>query len=398
MKSSITLILLFFCCNKLIAQYQFDSSFSLSKINFNTDFDMSEYAHVKGFGHNYFALFQYPANDSLVIYNFDINKGCFVDTLQLQHVPDMFVRDICITANHIILIGTGRFININRKSLKFYYHERNTTDVFSAATVMDGGYICLFSDYFYGVNRPSIILNVFDPATNRIIKNAEFNTVGVLPQMLHRWVVSCGDKLLVFSPFSPIYKIINRELKCVATKNLSQSFGIDSMSNNFGKRFDQFIQNEKLRIERQPEESTVFNTKDFCTMISDSIRKNYSYIEKVLTYNDTEVVISMYRPGANFDYRSVYVFAPFQNKIKKIFPKWRSTTAEFILKKEDALTIDLSNDANKAAYFYNNEIYDFGLSPDSLVSLKMSKDDYLERKFQFVFKNGYQWHIQKFQF
>lgn len=352
-------------------------------------------------------------SESLVIKTIDLISFRLlnVDTIRDKRTDfgyEMFIP----SSKRDVIIGYKRLLVYNRIDKTIYRQDFDSVK-FTAGYQLNDSIIVLSIIYSYhpGDGVSGINLATFNLNNHRIenIKRAFFPGTA-MSHMGINWTFSSKDYFYAVTPMSgKIYKY-DLKLNLMDSSDIPIAWSNKKSNVAFEKKADGILLRDWNRINnlykklgrdsinnnRSLISSDVFG-KDFMSYVSDTVRAHYEYIEKVVPYNDSEVILSICKPDYHSQYRDILIYNFKENVIKKRYDKWQTYRKDTVNRFEDYFFASVIFNRKCPPYFHNNRVYTCTLYNPALYTTG-SKDSLDVTIANDIKKNGYKWHLLEFQF
>lgn len=282
---------------------------------------------------------------------------------------------------------------------------------FSKIERIDNQTLLLYDLYPYHPydGKSQVYLYVFDIKKKKITDSSMVDFEGIsLGNIVHQWLRVVNKNIYLVAPLSGQVKVYNSKLKQIDNyllpilkKELKQNKSfVDYMDNNkkiADKELLDFRNEKGEKYVMQNKIQSSYYEKDALLKRMDTLRKKYHYIEKVFTYNDSTIILTIYRPEYLVEFRDVYFFNLNQKKITDSIIAWRcEPQKDGIIKHiENYFTVDLINSYLIEPFFYNGKVYAKSIYPIELFQNGTKKE--LDQKyFQFSLKKPVIWTLLEY--
>ena len=349
-------------------------------------------------------------SDTLVTFKvkkLDLGSEKIVDSFSLPPIPRrFFITDIIPGKDFTVFVGFGKIL--------FFPHNSSRVLIdpdadFRFALRLNDSLVLLYSLYNYhpGDGQSGMHMSIFNLKSEKVEKSLVYKFPGVaMGHMTINWVTNDSKYIYAFAGLSgrvfkydfnlaPISNsIVPIFPDSVRTSNYAFESRTDSIIASEWKDLKQKLLENDTAKEKVTYKSTVYS-KDFMSNNSQDLRAHYTFIEKVFKLNESEVLLTISRPGYFLLYRDVVLYNLKTNTITEKYQNWKTGRAKTISIPEDFYTADLINDQIAAPYFYNNKVYsvnyyDIGIfKPGPVDSLN-------ELQHNEIMQNGYKWQLVKY--
>lgn len=344
----------------------------------------------------------------------DLNINSF------SKIASFSITDSRINFSYMDILATKeRDIFIGNNCMYIYNRAKKTSDFIEKDTVMyDRGYslndslILLSSIFNYHPldGFPGVHLTVFNLNNKKIIKHIKKKFYGIaLSHMINDWVYCKNENIYVVQPLSGnIYKF-NNELNLVDSSTIPirwdsiarntkyqdstnfviyrNYFSTTELVNNYGA--DSVKRNRKFSVWK-------LSTKEFIHNIIKQTRENYEYIEKIIPFDDSTVIVSVSRPGYNLKYRDVYYYNPEKNMITGRYEKWLCGREDTLNVPEDFFSVDIINSNPYMPFFYKNKAYALAVY-NPLLFVSGTRKNLSEILYNSIVNQNYVWRVLEYK-
>jgi len=333
---------------------------------------------------------------------------------------NFFYHDFIPTTNYDIIIGNNRLYIHDRQTQKNFFVDNNraaslnntTQCYYNKGYLVNDSVACLYNIYSYHPfdGFPGLHLNLYNLHQKKFIKDTEYVFPGVaLSPMINKWAYANDRNIFVVTPLTGILYKYNFELKLIDSiripikwlsyeKNVAYQNHMDTL---VYKDWD-ILHNVYMKyghdsgLKRPELINSKVQTKDFISDVINNTRSNYEYIEKLVPYNDSIIIITMSKPGYALNYRDLLFYNINTNSIITEKIKWSCSGQDTLTKFEDFFSIGISNSEPNTPYFYGKQI--FSPTPYNPLLYKNGSADSLKRNiFHDELKNKYQWYLLEYQ-
>ena len=294
-----------------------------------------------------------------------------VDTIVDSRL-DFFHNDILATDNYDVLLGNSKMFIYDRasKDVDFIVHD---SIQYENINYINDSLVLLTSVFNYHPlnDFPGLHLTLYNIQTKNIIRHVvkKFNGIA-LSHMIRQWQLVNKNGIYIVNPLSgKLYKY-NFDLDVVDTTyipvnwvnakaNIEYESQLDSIiyanystvnarSTKYGK--DSVRKNRSLNVWK-------VGSRDNINSIIKTTRSEYEYIEKLIHYNDSVIIVTVSRPGYDLQYRDVLFYNVNTNSLMSVNEKWRCGKPLTINKLEEFFVVDLINSNTWMPYFHDDKVY-----------------------------------------
>lgn len=338
-------------------------------------------------------------------------KGCKLDNtlanityLSFESELPSDLTDLKVLNDNIFcLIGGNIYIF---SSIKDSVYNIDINSQYSRFEVLNDSLLLLYSIYNYHPldGFSGLEFQTINYLNGERIMRVQNRFSGIfLSHLSVDWLKYCNGYIYVAEPFSGMIKVYDLDLKLVDSLTSEKIFKPAIKSIYFQKEIDSLISFERKRMlsvynsdSTNVPNSFIYN-KSFIKRISDTVRKTYSYVEKLINVDDSLLALIIYRPGYNFNYRDFVIFSPKTGFVIRKFIKWQSTSLNYINNIEDIVTVDLSYSRGEVPVFKYGKIYVPMVFPLSKFR-KGNLEDLQEIKLNYNINYGEPWQIGVFTY
>jgi len=236
-----------------------------------------------------------------------------------------------------------------------------------------------------------------------------------LGNIVNQWVSVINNRIYTITPLTGKLSVYDLNLFKINQENIN----LPELNIPENKQFitqldsvfyDSHIQFEKYKASHSDattfsdlgNRKLVFNffTKSKMGNKIENLRTNYCYIEKILPYNDTMAVLSIYKAGTNGDKRKVMFLNIKTFQIEDSIRNWicfQTVKDKPMENIEEYLTVDLGNSPIVQPFFFGGKVYAELITPTQLYRKGMTYKEMQKKIFEWQKKNPLQWQIGVFQ-
>ncbi len=371
--------------------------------------------HYK-FYNKYLFLFQVKRfeqdSSNVTVTVLDITSGKIIDTDTIPKLhPEFRITDLLVTNECILIVSDDTYI-IKRGHSIFTYNNIEKKR-FQYCRLLSNNSVLLYLIYNFHPADGIAGLHMYTlNLENNIITNGdikEFNPV-ILSVLNSNWLATHRNNIMVVSPLigtlaffdsafenTILYDSINVFSPAELARNIKINHYLDSLFiEENGRLCSKIKTSNKGELKKPLNLQSIIYTKDYVWKIVDTIRKNYSFIERIFNINDSIIATTVSRPGYNYIYRDLYYYNINTKTIVSVFNKWLCLPTDKINSAEDFFTINIILGATRNPYFKNNnEVYFVSMyNPDLLIN--GLKDEVTKLYLKDINQNNYRINILRY--
>jgi len=325
----------------------------------------------KGIG-NQMRLYEKLKKDDqniLVIQTLDLQKNSIIENDTIYNIDttlsyDTFIpgknTDAIICSNNSLRYPKLIIYNRVNKQNNIYHFDSIR---FSEGCQVNDSIFCLYDIYNYhpadGFSGLNMALFNINQKKITEINRSRFRGIG-LGYMNTNFVYCNDSNIYVATPMSGILYKYNLHLDKIDSVIIPINWSHPAANIAYEQYLDSTIYTEYDKMQallssgKQPT-NNIYRS-DFVRSYSDEIHKNYEYIEKLMPYNDSVIIISVNRPQYENTKRDILFYNMHSNKISSK-NEWPCTVKKELNKFEDYFAINVILSSSYAPYFHNNKIY-----------------------------------------
>lgn len=406
------LVLFLFVSGNVFGQYKYTGKHYTSGSTIAADEIPYLKTSFKNYGHG-FRIYR-KLDRKLVITDIDfLFRARQEDTIE---VPDDFsmhsTTDCAPTQTYDVLLGPDRLLTFNRRTKEVYFAHNDTLNFRNVLPINDSTVLLyVYANYHPGDGFSGLQMHLLDLARIKIINTYTSRIKGIaLSHMTVNWAVTAGPYIYSVSPLSGElttydrhFKIVDKKLLPIPWANYSGNLKYEAYTDSVVyteydrlKKIYDALGRDSVRKNRSLIRSELYS-KDFFANTSQTVRKDYEFIEKAIPFSDSIIILTLSRPGYALKYRDVLFYNTRSAKIVRSIPKWSCAKKDTLSRFEDFFNVDVINDAHAAPVFvkdkvyystvYNIDLYQNGNA--DTVKKAMIKD---------VNKNNYTWRLLEYSY
>lgn len=259
------------------------------------------------------------------------------------------------------------------------------------------------------------------------IKHLPLETL-VFGNALNRWVRVMNDEIYIVSAFSGVISILDENF------NLKRSFTIqlEGLNNThmmgflyasnevlsketerllkedaylktkYGENYfyqeEQMMKDRKMLRDIEKRIVSDYFSKSGVDKRMQALQSNHQYIEKLIPYNDSTFIISVWKPENGWMFRDLYFINNQNGLIEKEILNWGNQpnpNLETYQKVEEFFIVPIAYSRYQEAVFYKNEVWVEQLYPLEIFK-EGNKKELDQKVYLWNRKNGKQWFMSKY--
>lgn len=302
----------------------------------------------------------------------------------------IYITDYCLLPNDQMMFihYTGLSI-FSLEDSKFLRVLPNTKGLRNVTRLNDSLFL-LYEVYpFHPFDGPSLVqLQVYNAYQQGITYEKDVPLEGLsLGNAISQWLQVVNGNIYIVAPLTGRITVYDRTLSEAGRLQIDIPAIMDPVNRRFSYYMDSCKKNmdEELIALKKEKGEAYFQThevissyynKDALRGRLDSFQKHYTYVEKLFTFNDSTIAVSVTKPEYGMKYRDVYFFNVDEGRVTDSIIKWRTypPAQEIITRLEDYFTVPLPADAMKEPFFYKGKVYSATAYPVSLFKIGTDKE------------------------
>ncbi len=343
-------------------------------------------------------------SDVLIVKTIGLNnlRQSRIDTLRDSITSETFGNFIVGDSFDIIFYEKKMLVYQRSSGRHSLYGDDNF--VYNNGYLINDSLVCLYrvynyhpADGFSGLHLAIFNLNKMEFVTT---KKINFSGIG-LSNMNANWVYANSEYIYIVSPMTGILHKYDKTLTIIDTiimpinwsnidKNVAFQYKIDStISSEYNRLKDTYAMTGKWV------RNYVYNS-DFIHKTIDDIRAHYEYIEKMMPYNDSVVLLVFYKPNYNFEKRDLIYYNINSNVVVHSDSEWQCSAKTIINDFEDYFTVNIFVSPNNFPYFFNGKVYYPTFANPNLYKNDKSLDILINKIMGDGKQNGHKWRLLEY--
>ena len=391
------------------AQYRYDNRYYAHDLKIGADEFPYDKTSFKRYNNGFRVYRKYDSGKRTKLVISDIDRATFLtkskDTIDVP--KDLsFITDCLATNKYDVVMGIKRLLVFNRNTKATKYTHWDTLSCRNVLPVDDSTAIAyMYSDYhpmngFSGFEMHLINLN-----NSQVVRSYKTRMNGIaLSHMTVNWAVTAGKYIYTVYPLSGELIKYDLQFQIIDRRRLPVKWGNYAKNLAYQHKTDSLIYSEYDRVKKLYEQLgedsgklSLIYTKDFVADVSETVRKEYDFIEKVLPLNDSVIIFTLSRPGYALKYRDLLFYNTNSNKITRSISHWACDRQDVQTKFEDFFPIDIINDAPTAPIFIKDKIY-FGTIYNVDLYRRGNTDTLKKIMMKDVAVNNYTWKLLEYSY
>ncbi len=397
----------FFCltCFKVTGQYSFHKVFKNTQEGLSDDMDAEPSITRFNKGQAWYLNYTLGSQGiNIVLNRYDLQRNHSAPTIHFKSNYTEYVQDFYVPGNEMYYLAGNQL---------FYHHLKTNFDTSYTAPLavtydkiytLDDEHLLLSHVYNHhpADGKPGIYLAVFHRPSQsyRDSLYLPFSCIG-MSHLVSQWIGIQGSNIFIIDPLTGELSTYNKNLQNTDRKQL-QVFEDSTLKQNL--LFRQFINAGIVErhtrfaqvLKKYPIDSLTKNpglwdhstgSKGYIKWLSDTLRKQYTYIEKLWVMDSVTLAITVVQPGRYEEDQVLMTFTK-GNPVPEKSITWRVKPKSVLEKPEDYFVVDLRNTIYEP-FFYEGKVYAWQQYPVSLFEAGSKTD--LDRK---LLKNNFRKNIK----
>lgn len=345
-------------------------------------------------------------------WKFDLPVEYLPNTDFCIHNGNFYFAQIISTANH--KHSTSALFCYNLKNKKISIYSADGKNSFRQIHLLNDSLLLLSDLYAFhpadGIAKAQ--LYIYNLHKNKVTYSRHLDFEGIsISNIVNQWINIIAGEICIVTPLTGKLVFFNNQLIEKDSLQINLPFLNTPANKNFIYSLDSFLAsdihdyNEFIKskspdfLKNHSIQLDFFRGKGEVAHRIQELRNQHSYIEKVLPYNDSIFILSVYRPKLKLNFRSLYFVNIKNGKIQDSIPKWRCISPENgkIKKMENYFTVDLGNSHLIEPLFYKGNVYFYSTFPTTLFTPGLSTDEMNNKLFNWEQKNKHIWELLEYK-
>lgn len=359
-------------------------------------------------------LYIRPVSDSTRVLIKELNLTTFkvedVDTVNLPPAKLLPLQFLALP-KHDVLIGRNEMLVYSRTPREVF---RFTSDslMFNKVYRINDSLIFLSRIYNYhpADDEPGFHGHVFNVNSKTFITTRRHDFPGLaLSFFAANWVFADEGGIYAVAPLTGVLLTYTTDFRYVSKTQIPAIIREFQRNRKFEDSTDKAIEMENSTLQNiyvnfgvdsirrnKSLRNSSTHTQEFDAFISKHVREQMEYIERVIPYSDSTVILSVSRPGYETKMRDLYYYNYKSNKITATREKWLCRSSDTSYSIEDFIHAStLFNDASPT-YFYKDKVFvNTHFNVD--VFKGGPRDSVRKIFFKDGLKNNYKWSVLEYQ-
>lgn len=402
--ATVSVLLLFLFGNPCLGQYTYNNRNYADDLHISTNTKFSGKIGFKGIG-NEIRIFE--KHDSvkpyLVIKTVDLGKltinriDTISDTSVTFHYGNMVVSEV-----YDIIIGYQQLLIFNRVT---HQHKtiHNKRMIFKDGFINHDTLYLYHIDNFHPANGPAGLhlasYNLKNDKLNDTIVDFDalsFSGLNVVTGVFHQ------NHLWVVSPISGMLYKYNGSLNLVDSQRIPISWTNPQKNATFHYAMENEIRRDRRQMENEFQKTGKYPTSNihngsFFHDLKKQLTDSCEYIEQLFPYNDSLILLSVYRPSYQEMFRDLICYNPTKNQVVRKSEEWPCEMKLELSRLEDYFTVNLSISPPYTPYFVADRIYYPTFANLYLYNGEKERDTMLMKVLNDGKKNGHTWRFMEYK-
>lgn len=326
-----------------------------------------------------------------------------IDTLN-DSAQNFYYENFIAGENSDIFIGSRKILVYNRSSLKHYIYY-NDFFIYKNGFLINDSVLLLYRlDNFHPADGSlGLHLTLFNINNQKIINDKIEKYNGILFSNIH---VDVGlvnkNNFYIVSPMSGILYKYDFHLHLIDSVKIPIQWENIKGNLAYQSQMDStiYVEYSRMKLNYKKTGNYGYNkiyTNNFITGLNNEVRQ-YDYIEKLIPYNDSLILVSLYRAEYGNDKRDILFYNVNTNKIVNEFLGWQCDVKKDLKGIEDYFAVNVAMSSAYAPYFYDKSVYYASFANPLIYEGERNRDDLLMKIVNDGKKNGHSWRFLEYKF